>query len=717
MPQTKSEANSQKAKGKTGARILLAAVATVAMLRAATLTGVVLDAETRQPVAYAAIAAPDLNLNTTADSAGAFALRIEPSLKHITVTVSRVGYEEKQWEQVDVARPATFYLRPSPVRLEGISVSAFRMASPLTRSGPVSVIDSAGTAPDGRLNVADLLGATPSVMLKDYGNLTTIGLRGAEAEQTLVLLDGVRLNLAQDNLFDLTTLPVAMAQRVEVVRGNNSALYGANSIGGVVSVTTPEPERLGAEATTGIGSFGKRYLQATQSDWSDPLGYVITGSLSRTGDRFTYRDTLDSTHERVNSGISSEDLMAKGVFAQGPHRVSLLGEYGITRRGEPGPISMPADSARMDDYRGIAQLSYELHETDNARLEAALYSRQTWSHYWNPDTLAWINDTDVAKASGVTIKQTIYLSRRATAVAGVEGEREQFQSSEIGAPMRQTGSGWAEAHLGWRRFDVVPMARFDWLNDTKQGPDSTIARSNTRVVSPKLTLTYAGPPWLDLYASAGRSFRAPTFNELYWPEDPWTKGNPNLRPEWATSVDLGASARFRSFLAGRLGLWHSFLTDLIQWQPDSAYVYRPVNLDTATITGSELELNLSSKHAGAVGNATYMLARSHNMDLIYRPRLSFAVSPWVGWGPARLTGDVRYAGQRYTTPDTLPPNDANSLPGFLVLDVGVEMAPTLGKLGMALRGGVRNLLDRQYQVMRDYPVPGRNWYAELELKL
>jgi outer membrane receptor protein involved in Fe transport len=146
-------------------------------------------------------------------------------------------------------------------------------------------------------------------------------------------------------------------------------------------------------------------------------------------------------------------------------------------------------------------------------------------------------------------------------------------------------------------------------------------------------------------------------------------------------------------------------------------VYRPVNLDTATITGVEFELSLTSKHAGIDGNATSMLARSHNMDLIYRPRMSFAVSPWVGWGQARLTSDVRYTGQRYTTPDTLPPNDANSLPGFLVLDVGVEMAPTLGKLGMALRGGVRNLLDRQYQVMRDYPVPGRNWYAELELKL
>jgi len=409
--------------------------------------------------------------------------------------------------------------------------------------------------------------------------------------------------------------------------------------------------------------------------------------------------------------------MAKGICAQGPHRLSLLGDYNITRRGEPGPTSWPADSARMDDYRGIVHLGYDVQETDNARLESRVYHHQSWRHYWNPDTLSWVNDTHVTTVSGITAKQTTHLAGWGTAVVGLEGEREQFQSSAIGVPRRWTGSGWAEARLRWQSFDIVPMARFDWLSDSRQRPDSVLTRSNTRVVSPKLTLSYSGPAWLDLYASVGRSFRAPTFNELYWPEDPWTKGNPRLKPEWATSIDLGASARYESLLSGRLGLWHSSLTDLIQWQPDSAYVYSPVNLDTAAITGSELELSLSSTHAGVSGSATYMLARSHGMDLIYRPRLSFGVSPWAGWGIAKLGCDIRYTGLRYTTPDTLPPNTANSLPGYLLFDVGVSVNPTFGPVGGALRGGIRNLLDRQYEVMKDYPVPGRTWYAELELKL
>ena len=706
-----------KSEGRNMGVAWLALLLMLGAARAASLTGLVLDAETWQPVSYAVVSAPNLNLNTTADSSGAFALEVEPGLRRVTVAVSRLGYEDRLWEKVDVSRPATLYLRPSPVRLDGISVSAFRTPSPLDRSGPVSVIERRDAGTNGRLSLAELLWVSPSVTSKDYGNLTTIGLRGANTEQTLILLDGVRLNSAQDNLFDLTTLPLTLAQRVEVVRGNSSALYGANSIGGLVDVITPEPDRFGVKATAGIGSFGKRYLTASHSNWSAPLGYVVAASLNRTGDSFSYRDTSDSVHERVNSDINSQDVMAKGVFVQGPHRVSLLGEYNVTRRGEPGPTSWPADSARMDDYRGIAHLSYDLQEADNARLESRLYHHQSWRHYWNPDTLSWVNDTHVTTVSGAMLKQTVHVVRWATAIAGLEGGREQFQSSAIGTPLRWTGTGWAEARLRWRSFDIVPMARFDWLSDARRRPDSVTARSNTRVVSPKLTLGYSGPGWLDLYASAGRSFRAPTFNELYWPEDPWTKGNPQLKPEWATSVDLGATARYGSYLSGRLGLWYSFLTDLIQWQPDSAYVYKPVNLDTATITGGEAELNLASSHAGVAGNATWMLARSHGMDLIYRPRLSFAVSPWAGWGPTQLTCDVRYTGQRYTTPDTLPANSTNSLPSLLLLDVGLTVTPTFGRLGTALRGGVRNLFDRQYEVMKGYPIAGRNWYAELELKL
>lgn len=727
MKPRKAEGRSQKAKAKTagaiGLTLLLACLA-----KGATLRGVVLDAATRQPVAYAAVYAPSLEAGTTADSNGVFALALvtEPAL--VAIEVSRVGYEPRVWDQVNPARPATFYLRPSAVDMQGVTVSAFRSPVPLARSGPVSVIEQPYQETRGRLSLAEALAMLPSVTARDYGNLTILGLRGASAEQTLVLLDGVRLNSAQDNLFELTTLPLTLAERVEVVRGGSSALYGANSIGGLVNVITPEPGQFSALAVAGVGSRGKRYLAALHTNRSGELGYAIAANLHRTGDRFPYRDAHDSLRERVNSDLSSQDLMAKGVFARGNYRVSLLGGYNTTGRGEPGRIQWPSDSARMEDHRGVAHLGYELQEADNARLEAKLFRHQMWRHYWNPDPFSWVNDTHQTTVTGVMLKQTIHLTGWATAIAGLEGAEDRFQSTSIGTPSRRTGSGWAEARLRWGGFDFAPMARFDWLNDRRQQPDSTLTRSNTRVINPKLAVNYQGTEWLSLYTSIGRSFRTPTFNELYWPQEasswpPTTyvvQGNPRLKPEWATSVDAGASLRYGSFLTARLGLWRSFLTDLIQWQSaqrGDTLLTQPVNLDTATISGAELELGFATGHAGVKGHATYMLARSHGMDLIYRPRLGLSVAHWVGWDVARLNWDVRSIGPRYTTPDSLAPNDSNSLPGFMVLDLGFALSPRWRGVKTALRGGVRNLLDKHYQMMRGYPVPGRNWYAEIGLSL
>jgi outer membrane cobalamin receptor len=241
-------------------------------------------------------------------------------------------------------------------------------------------------------------------------------------------------------------------------------------------------------------------------------------------------------------------------------------------------------------------------------------------------------------------------------------------------------------------------------------PDSTLFFSNTRVISPKISVTWSGLSWLSLYASGGRSFRAPTFNELYWPKDQWTSGNPHLKPEHATSADLAATLLYRPWVSARVGGFYSRLTDLIQWTPDSNYVFTPVNVDTATITGGELELAAGYRHAGVVGNATYMVARSHGKDLIYRPRLSLALSPWLAWQHMGLNCDLRYTGARYTQTD-----DSDSLPGYMLLDVGASYGPHLGRLSATVRAGVRNLFDRQYEVMQGYPVPGRNWYAELEL--
>jgi outer membrane cobalamin receptor len=665
--------------------------------------GVVLDSRTGEPVPYAWVR--DLTTDTRADgdSVGRFTLDLRGDPQLLVVEAGRVGYVDGRWDRVRPDRFTTLFLQQASLELKGISVNAFRMPVSQAKAGPVWILDREALQPRGRLTVADVLGGTPSLFSKDYGNLATVGLRGASAEQTLVLLDGVRLNSSQDNLADLSTIPLNRAGRIEVVRGGSSALYGTSSIGGLVSISTPDPEALTAMGAVGLGSQGKRYAQFRHGNWLNPFGYMVAGSVDRTDRTFRYRATSGETLTRLNSDAANAGAMLKLKYERSRHSTGLLVDYNHTARGAPGPTDRPTDSARTDDDRLIAHLGYAFQETDNARLEAKVFHHQFLRRYGNPDTFAWANDTHATAVSGLTVKQTAHLSNWASAAVGIDGGQERFRSTAIGTPLRLSGAGWAEARLKLWAFDLVPMVR--------RTADSALPPTETRALSPKIAVGYSGPAWLNAYASVGRSFRAPTFNELYWPTDPWTRGNPSLKPEWATSVDACVSARNRS-LTGRLGVWHSALTDLIQWQVDSSSTWKPVNLDTATVTGAEVELGFLSKHVSVVGSTTYMLARSHGKDLIYRPRLNFAVSHALSWELVQVSWDVRHTGERFTDID-----NTASLPAFLLFDVGATITPAFGRLATVVRGGVRNLFDKQYEIIKGYPLPGRNWYAELEVRL
>jgi len=574
--------------------------------------------------------------------------------------------------------------------------------------------------PQGRVNVAEALAAVPSLFTKNYGNLTTIGLRGANAEQTLILLDGVPLNSAQDNLADLVTLPLVLADRIEVVAGANSALYGANSIGGLVNIMPAEPDSFTAAVTAGLGSLGRRYAQLVHTNRFEPFGYVLTGNLSRTGASFSYRDTSGVTHQRVNSDWVDAGLMTRATYHHARHALSLLAEYHNSRRGVPGPTTWPSDSARLNDSRTIIHLGHDLPLTEHCRLETRLHHHRFWRHYWNPDPMSLMNDTHLVTASGLALKQTTHLFRWATTVAGVEGGHDRLRSTAIGLPGRWNWAGWFEARLGGTGFEATPMARLD-LSNSANPADTTSARTTIVALSPKLFLAGSPLPGLTLYAAVGRSFRQPTFNELFWPRQvaSWppytfiTQGNPRLKPEWSTNADLGISGERGETLHCRLGWYWSRFSNLIQWQTtqqgDTSFT-RPVNLDTATITGVEVELGTALRHGGITATGTGMLARSAGKDLVYRPRLTFGAHPWLLLEPVRISIDASYVGPRYTVP-----NNTDSLPGFVLVDAGFSLSPRLGLLQTALRTGVRNLFDRQYQVLKDYPLPGRTFYAELSV--
>ncbi len=689
---------------------ILLALALVGPAAAAGLHGQVVDAWTRLPVPYADIHVLTSDSHVVADSAGRFSAVVPGD--SVALVASRIGYYSTEWNGRFGAREVIVALRPEALRLEGVTVSASRTPLPLDRAGAVRVYTADELRSGGRLDVAEAVRSGAGAAARDYANYSSIGLRGANAEHTLVALDGVRQNSSQSGAFDLSTLALALADRVEVTRGAASAVFGSNAVGGVVNVVTPEPETLAAQVSAGAGSFGRRRLDFRHTNWAAPVGYLLAGELYSARNDFAFSDSADSTRRLRNADIEREAVLAKGRFQSGPHHASLLGELSATRRGVPGTTQYPSDSARRDDYRGQVIARYTVQPTGALRTNVKAHASRNWQNYRDP--LWGTNDTHRLSSGGACVEQFWQATRNTGVLGALEYSSERLASTAVGSPSRGVLAGTFQFRVQVHGFDVTHILRYDRIASRAVLADSVERRSTLTALSPKVMATYSGLRPVELYSAVGQSFRAPSFNDLYWPADAFTYGNPRLRPETGGTYELGLAARPAPGVRLALNGHYSRLADLIQWQPDSAFRYHPVNVQSARIIGVEMEGRAELGPVGFELSATWNRARADSSTLIYRPALAASATagytlPLPALAP-RLSMAAEYTGARFADPA-----NTDTLPGHVLLDAGMRFRPRVGPVSANVEAGLRNLLDARYETTRGYPSPGRSFYAELTL--
>lgn len=675
----------------------------------AALVGRVIDARSRRPVPAASVEVTG-QAPVTTDEAGRFRVAAGPG--PLAVRISRVGYRPRTWTGLLADRVREFRLLPELILLEGVTVTAGRMPLPVAASGPVTVIEIDRRATTGLTDPAGLLRGATGVDGRDYVNYTSLALRGTGAEHTLLALDGIRLNSPQSGTFDLTTLPVGIARRVEIARGGGSALYGSSPVGGTVNLITAEPERLAARLSTGLGAFGRRYFTAAHENRQAPLGYLVGVAADAAANDYPWVDDSGVTRVMTNADREALGVFGKGSWREAAHRLNLFGSWNSTRRGMPGPRNWPSDSARRDELTGLAYLRHAYEPDERLALDTRVSVTRSWQNYRDPGVAT--NDTHDLTAAGLQFDAACAPTRWLTLLAAAELDRSTLASTAVGNPSRLDLAGVGQARLEWRGLALQPALRVERLR-RDLASDTGRRRTTTDVASPRVTLAWTGFELAAPYAAWGRSFRAPTFNDLFWPEDPWTRGNPLLRPEWSTNLDLGLRGR-RQLAGWWLGWYRNSLTDLIQWRADSLFRYRPENVASATLSGLEAELELDLGRFGFSGNANWCRARSAGARLLYRPEFTARATGWIGANrgrfDARLTLGADWSGDRLTDPaypDTVPAVMAGCGTG----DARVELGWNPGPTRMVLSAGVRNLAGARFETVRHYPLPGRNWYAEL----
>lgn len=593
----------------------------------------------------------------------------------------------------------------------------------------ITVLTPADIEHSGARSLADLLAARAGLFVRRYGEgLATITLRGASPSQTLILFDGLRLTDPQLGQLDLSLLPTYALGSVEVLHGPGSALHGSAGVGGIVNLRPRGAGEGGLRLSSELGAFGERRVEGGASLTRGASGLLLAAEYAGSDGDFRYlNEALFPAREmrRRNADRTTRSLYAAGHLASNLHRLRGGFLYADADRGLPGLSTVaPSGERQWDEH-------VRLWMVDEIRLQPGTLSLRGFVHRSAlrfADPSLGIDDTGRTFAGYAEGELAVPIGPRWIADGGLAAGYARADHPSLAAGAAEIhGSAFGEVVGRLGGVTVYPALRIDVSGDASDhaagpgrrsaGPDSGERRGGRASVSPRLgvNVRLADTPAVRLKGAVGRAFRNPTFNERYWQPG----GNPALRPErgWSYEVGLYAAEADASVEVTAFG---AQTQDQILWTPDERGIWTPENLTRTVTTGLEASARAAVRpgRGRLDGGATFTFTRAvdrsdgrtYGRQLRYVPR--HQVKGFAGWavGPLQVDASARLIGRRFVTAD-----ETESLPPVLVVDLQAGVRRSAGPLRVSLFLFVENVLDREYALIRHYPMPPR--HARLRLVL
>ncbi|MEO8053768.1 MAG: TonB-dependent receptor [Acidobacteriota bacterium] len=578
-----------------------------------------------------------------------------------------------------------------------VVVSAEAAPEPSVSLGAAAtVIDAAEIARSKSATVLDLLRAVPGldvVQSGGAGGVTSLFLRGASSTQTLVLLDGVTLNSPYFGGTDLSAISTANVERIEIVRGPFSALYGSEAIGGVVQIFT---RRAADAGVSGRASFALGNAGGKEGSLE---GGFSEGALSAT---FAFRRTL-SSGDPFNEFFSGTTL--SGALT------ARLGEgatAGVVLRRDTGRTGIPTDGAVPTPQRSTSgettavEIPLSLSLSKNLSLSASVRYVRDRPGYADPaDPFFTSSTTDARRAGGRVAASGTWGAHRLA--VGADVERTQVSSeSNFGVALdgatSRTLALFAEDRVALAGEKLVATAGVRWDDASSYGS----------AASPRVTIAWRALASLKLRAAAGSAFRAPSLGELYYPYS----GSPNLRPERSTGWEVGGELTLAEGVVGEVtGFWND-IRDLIQYD---ARTFSNANVGHARTRGVEVAVRTAvGERAFLRASYTYLDAKDLALDapLIRRPRNRASLTAGSGFGKG---GSWSVTGIFVGARDDRDAADFTTVvesPSYFRLDAAVTLPPLVWSLSPWVR--VTNVFNREYAEVNGFPAPSRRYLAGIE---
>jgi vitamin B12 transporter len=590
----------------------------------------------------------------------------------------------------------------SATDLDQVVVTATRTESSIADSlFPVQVIDRDTIERSQARSLPELLRGRAGI---DFGNqggagkLGTLFLRGTESDQALVLVDGVRIGSATAGLVSFQDLPVEQIDRIEIVRGPRSSLYGSEAVGGVIQIFTRRDQ--GAFAPhfrVGIGSNNLREAGA---------GFGGSGERGWYGADFAWQRTDGIDACRGTAG-DADNPFGAGCYVDEPdrdgYRNASLNLRGGVDLGDT--VKLEAHALRAEAFNEFDGSLYGGNEADN--VQQALSAKLAWTPSERVALTAQLgrSDDDSENAfndhAGSTIHVGNFDTHRYTASlqgdfglaegqalsAGADWQRERIDSN---TPFDVTGRDNTGVYVEYLGKFGAQQLQASLRNDDNEQFGSHATGS--------LGWGMAFGDGFKLTASYGTAFKAPTFNDLYYP----FFGNHELKPESSRSANIGVS-RHGERWGWTLDAYETRVDDLISY--DSS-IFLPNNIDKARIRGVEftVDASLGGWDLDAQLSHTDPRSRSGFTEgnlLARRARDTGRIDVDRAFGAFRFGATLNASGPRYD-------DAANTvrLGGFATTDLRFEYAFADA---WTLQARATNIFDRHYETVAWYNQPGREF--------
>ena len=592
-------------------------------------------------------------------------------------------------------------LDPAVVRALRIDVDAAAASSSVER------LDAVDLAAQGSHTLGDALDGLAGLRVRRYGplgSLQSVSLRGSSSGHTTVIADGVRLDSMQGSMTDVGRWRADDLQSVEVAKGGHSAQYGTGAGAGVILLEGLPVDALPtAKLTMQAGAFGFR---GADLGFTVPTGVggarISVGRREATND-YAY-EWLDKERRRDNADVEQDHARLRWdlPFDRGDWTLTAMASRRVT--GAPGAetgAAPPAveDRARQSDDEQLVGVRGRLY-VGEWRLEPTLNARRTEQRYVDP----LIDVDSVHRPNKVYGGAVASRELGATHVAGgIDGERQAITSTDVTDTERTRAGAFV---MALRRLDLPDGAPIDSAQlDVSARGDAY--RDFGSVGSPRAGIVLRRSS-ARLFANIGRSFRAPTFNDLYWSPG----GNPDLEPERGAHRAFGVG-----WGDGRLTVeasrYHTRFTNEIRWAPRADGSWSPMNVSRSRKSGwdGSFSVRQGAWRASLRGSRTAAVDISedpstndtYGMQLRLTPEHMASGEVMYGaerWG---ARAQHRWVGRSFTRAD-----GKGELDAYGVLAVGAWRQFRVAGMDYEARVDGTNALDQAYIIIPGYPMPGRS---------